>query len=438
MERGGRKIINGKGIFVLLFIILLAFFAEKSFAQVPNIVSQSPADQALNILINIRITIQFNMTMNTNPGAGSINLQDEHGQDVAGSIQWSTTTNPNDTLVFIPQNGLKPATGYSYQGYAQSPTGGTTWLGASFITKYSYADATPPTIQTVYPYNNMTNVWTGETIGIRFSEAMNPSSITTAGYITLTGTGISGTSDYSVKYDIGSGDVKIKKNTPFSPLSSYTVTITTNVKDMRGNPLSTPYSWGFQTGSADTVAPVVTQTIPKTTPQDTKVNSSNPPPTLYAIFSKKMDKSTFNSTNITLYDNTGATGVPINIYDSGKDYVSFGPQQNLTISHQYTVTIGTGVKDMAGNGLSAQFSWSFTTAGSGVDSDPVLNAGISPNDQRGQRWFDGTTRVQLQLSAWDNITNPLTVTATTPGHAPWTLNGTGQYSYESTGEENLS
>jgi len=430
MDKGKRKIGRFLSIWVVLISILLGISAEGSWAQSPSVVSQSPADQSLNVLINTNITIQFSMTMN--PASSQIYLENEYGNDVMGTVQWRTTNplNPNDTLVFIPQNGLKPANHYYYEGNAQAVTGGGAWFSASFITKFSMADATPPTVQTVYPYNGMTGVSTGERIVIRFSEAMNPNTINSAN-ITISGLT---SSDYDVKYDFGNGDVKLKKIiTPFAAGTLYTVTISTNVRDLRGNPLKNQYSWSFTTGAADTTPPTVTQTIP--TNGDIKVSLF---PNLYAIFSEEMHESTFNTTNITLHDDTGGTGVLINIYDSSADVVSFGPQSALTYSHNYTATIGTGVMDRGGNnGLSAPYTWSFTTAGSGIDSDPIINWGLSRDDQIGQRFSDDSTRVDLGLAAWDDITNPLTVTASTSGHAPWYLTGSGYYSYKSAGNESL-
>ena len=129
------------------------------------------------------------------------------------------------------------------------------------------------------------------------------------------------------------------------------------MKDLRGNWLKDQYQWSFTTGPADIIPPTVTQTIPAN--NDTKVSIR---PQFHVIFSEEMDDNTLTNTNITLYDNTGGTNVPIDIFWTDNDYVTFGPQSNLVNGHNYTVTIGTGVKDLAGNGLSAPYTWSFTVA----------------------------------------------------------------------------
>jgi len=408
----------------------LEVFGE-SGPLLPDIGPTTPGDRSINVLTNIIITVRFSASMDTN--ATEIDVEDEYGNEVSGTVQWSTTSLPNDTLRFMPANTLKPATHYSVEVFGNSTRGESVWYEFSFITKHSTADTTPPTVQAVYPYNGMTGVPIRRTISIQFSEAMNPGSVTTPGNITLTGPGISGSTDYSVFYDFSDGEVQIKKNTVFSPSSTYTVTITTKVKDLRGNWLKDQYQWSFTTGPADTTSPTVTQTIPAN--NDTKVSIR---PQFHVIFSEKMDEHTLTNTNITLYDNTGATNVPIDIYWTDNDYVTFGPRSNLVNGHNYTVTIGTGVKDPSGNGFSSPYTWSFTVAGAGEDSDPVIQWGF--RDNKGMRWTDGTTRVQLYLGASDDHTDPLTVTAAT-GSKNWTLTGHPEefdYEYSSKSNEGLS
>jgi len=430
MDKMGTRIGRILGILV---VVLVGIFAEGSWAQPPDIVSTTPGDGSINVLTNTIITVRFSASMDTNVTV--VVVKDEYGNKVLGTIQWSTTSLPNDTLRFIPTNTLKPATHYRVNVFGNSTLGEGGGFEFYFITKHSTADTTPSTVQAVYPYNGMTGVPIGSSIYIKFSEAMVPWSVTTPGNITLTGPGISGPADYSVFYDFRDGDVEIKKNTPFFPSSTYTVTISTNVKDLRGNWLKNPYQWSFTTGTTETTPPTVTQTIPAS--GDEKVNVR---PQFHVIFSEEMDENTLTTANISLYNNTGGTGVPIDIFETDHDWVTFGPQSNLVNGHNYTVTIGTGVKDPSGNGLSSPYTWSFTVAEAGVDSDPILNGGLRRDSNWGRRWTDGTTRVELYLDAIDDHTDPLTVTAATASKN-WTLTkspGKDQYKYESTINEGLS
>lgn len=374
MDKMGTKIGRVLSILGVLVIVLVGIFAEDSRAQVPTIVSTTPAANSYNALINTNIKIQFSTSMDTT--SFFIGLRDEYGNDIEGSSWWVKTSVTNDTLGFTPSKALRPATHYKVEGSARS-AGGIGINGYdknfqfNFITKPSSADVIPPTIQTVYPYNGMTGASTTTNIYCKFSEAMNPSTINSTN-ITLVGTGIGGSSDYTINYDFEEGWIKIKKNTPFTASSTYTVTITTNVKDLRGNWLKEQYQWSFTTGSSDTTAPTVTQTIPAN-----GATEVSPYSYIYAVFSEEMDTDTFNTANISLYDNTGGSGVSIYILEKGEDYVTIIPSYGTQLQngHHYTLTIGTGVKDLAGNGLSTPYTWSFTVADVGVDSAPILYEG---------------------------------------------------------------
>jgi hypothetical protein len=366
-----------------------------------------------------------------------IDLYDQYDTQIAVNVSWSTTVYNNDTVTLTTINALRPAMGIEIEALAISMNEGYIRFNDYFITRPSTADATPPTVQTVYPYNGVTGVPVGTEIYCIFSEIMNPLTINNTN-ITLSGPGITGPSDYTVIYEgeaFEDGAAIVKKNGPFSEGQTYTVTITTNVRDLRGNPLKEGYQWSFTAGTDDETAPTVTQTIP--IDGDTKVSQS---PMMHAVFSERMDETTINSSNIFLWDNTDMIPVDIFIDDFADDYVSFGLPypSGLQTGHEYIVTISTGVKDKAGNSLSVPFSWSFTVGGAEEDKDPRIQWGMDGCDNRGERWSDGSTRLSLELGAWDDYTNSLTVTATSPPSYNWSLTGDNYgYSYESSGDEGL-
>ena len=76
-----------------------------------------------------------------------------------------------------------------------------------------------------------------------------------------------------------------------------------------------------------------------------------------AVFSEEMDVSTINIA--TLYLSDGVTGMVG--YDASTYTATFTPSANLTIATTYTATITNGVKDVAGNHLASDYTWSFTT-----------------------------------------------------------------------------
>jgi hypothetical protein len=78
-------------------------------------------------------------------------------------------------------------------------------------------------------------------------------------------------------------------------------------------------------------------------------------------FSEEMDPSTINSSTFTLYK--GTTEISGIVAYSGKT-ATFTPSESLLAGVNYTATLTTGVKDLAGNSLEFDKVWNFTTGGS--------------------------------------------------------------------------
>ena len=106
----------------------------------------------------------------------------------------------------------------------------------------------------------------------------------------------------------------------------------------------------------DTTAPVLGATGPANADTNVPLNE-----TITATFSEPMDPSTLNtSTFIVMQGTTPVAGTVT--YANGT--ATFTPADNLAPLTTYTVTISTGAKDLAGNALASDISWSFTTVSS--------------------------------------------------------------------------
>jgi ice-binding like protein/Big-like domain-containing protein len=95
-----------------------------------------------------------------------------------------------------------------------------------------------------------------------------------------------------------------------------------------------------------------------------------------AIFSKMMNPATINTSTFTVAAPSGSVTGAVT-YDPTTDTATFTPAApGLALNTTYTVTITTGAKDQFGNGLAANFSWSFMTATAAcAQAVPLLTAG---------------------------------------------------------------
>lgn len=168
---------------------------------------------------------------------------------------------------------------------------------------------------------------------------------------------------------------------------------------------------GQPPGSASaptTTAPEVTTPAPGTDPTDTTppVPTSvtpgpvveNTPPTppsstpgsagsaavdvpintgLTVTFSEVMDAATFTSDTFVV---TTASGTQVNgtVKYLGST-ATFTPSVNLDANTQYTATITTGAKDLAGNSMAAPYVWTFTTGSTAAKGPPAVILGTAGN-----------------------------------------------------------
>ena len=246
-----------------------------------------------------------------------------------------------------------------------------------------------------YNLNGATNVPINSKVAAYFSTEMDPLTFTTTTFTLKQGnTLIPGAVTY-----VGISATFIP-TTNLAPNTEYTATITTGVKDLAGTPLAVNKVWTFTTGAApDTTAPMVGNSIPANLQTGVALNSK-----ISAIFGEAMDPLTLTTTTFTL--NRGNTPVSGTVVYVGVTAV-FVPAANLLPNTEYTATITTGAKDLAGNPLAVNKIWKFTT-GPGPDiTAPTVISTIPLTPASG-------LPINGKITAtFSEVIDPLTVTTTT-------------------------
>ena len=148
--------------------------------------------------------------------------------------------------------------------------------------------------------------------------------------------------------------------------------------------------------SSDSTKPTVNSTNPAKSATAVAVNSA-----VTVTFSEAMLPSTIGAATFTLKQGTTAvTGV---VTFNGVTAV-FTPAGNLAVSTEYTATITTGAKDLAGNAVASDYVWTFTT-GTAIDiTAPAVTGTINAS---------GATNVAINSkigATFGEGMDPLTIT----------------------------
>ena len=129
-----------------------------------------------------------------------------------------------------------------------------------------------------------------------------------------------------------------------------TVTNGTNL----GNVDTTPPGWVF--AGTDITPPHVNTTNPMHGASDVSIASA-----VSVTFSEIVSDSTINGTTLLLEDSVATPVGGSVVYDGPTRTATLTPAVPLSTSTTYTATITTGVEDLAGNPLTGEYSWTFTT-----------------------------------------------------------------------------
>lgn len=152
--------------------------------------------------------------------------------------------------------------------------------------------------------------------------------------------------------------------------TSYTATASTAARDLNGVPLRTPKTWTFTTATQ----PVITAVSPANGAIDVYPNAA-----VIAVFDSAMDKPTAQ-TAFSLVRTSDSAAVSGSFSWYGNALI-FKPNTNLGAGVQYTASVSTAAKDLAGHPLPAPTTWRFTTTTHPIISSiwPASSAtGVSP------------------------------------------------------------
>lgn len=281
---------GGGGMYVLGFSTAGQMFTDVSQigsnygmgnAFPPYVLGASPSPGTVNAPTNTKVFVSFSEAMQSSTS----NLTNVKLYKVTNPFTASeskllvSTTNSLDSsqkiVILAPASSLNASAQYRVEvlGGATSAKGipvgnpgqtgfATTTVFKSDFTTGSGADTTAPTVDSTIPASGATGVSTIKPVVITFSEAVNPSTVSSNSVsVKLGSTAVDGT----LTYDPNKWSANFVPNYALTASSTYTITVSTDVTDLAGNALdqdsATPGNQSllrtFTTGGADTTAPTV-------------------------------------------------------------------------------------------------------------------------------------------------------------------------------------
>jgi Bacterial Ig-like domain/Abnormal spindle-like microcephaly-assoc'd, ASPM-SPD-2-Hydin len=245
---------------------------------------------------------------------------------------------------------FKPTLGGTRTGslnVADSATGSPHTVALTGTATAAPADTTAPTVTTRTPANGATGVAIGTAttrtaVLATFSEAVI--GVTKTTFVLKQGANLV---PAAVTYNATTHVATLTPSAALLRDKTYTVTLTSGIKDAAGNALA-PTPWSFITGPRPTITTRAPGVGAVAVPRARNVT---------ATLSENV--TGVNGTTFTL--KKGATAIRATVtYNATSHVATLNPTLTLAASTTYTVRMTSGIKDPAGNPLTAT-SWTFTT-----------------------------------------------------------------------------
>src|SRR5579863_9738866 len=321
--------------------------------------------------------------------AGTVSVFGPNGA-IAGGV---TPSADSLSVTFSPAQPLASNTSYTVTANGVRDSAGnlmTKGFSSTFATGASL-DSTPPSVTLVDPENNSSNVPTNVHYVAQFSKAMDPSTLTPANFVifdNLANANIAGI----VQVDPSNTTASFVPNQPLPIGRAFSVSLSAGIKDNAGNSLTAAGPYHFTTGYAnETVPPHFTSSSPGNGQTGIPVNAL-----IDLEFSEPLDIATVvPNISVTL----GGDPVPVLMaLSSGDQHVTITPASGLQANATYSVSIGTGIADLAGLTIDNPGSFSFQTAAV-VDKTQLKVLSVSPVNGSGSVPLNALVEVGFNKAA---------------------------------------
>lgn len=321
----------------------------------PTVTSTTPQNSATGVSILTSVTVNFNESMmvttlnNNNIFLQNVSTGSNVGLTLQGvsnnnqTVTFTQTTAPLIELtqykIIINPSQILDSNGSPIDEHGSSQT----------VATFTTGDFTAPTITSFTPANGAINQSQTPAITLGFSESMAENTLTPSNIILQTQAGIV-VSGYTISYNNNTKIATVNLNgTPLTSQTTYQLLVNqTKITDTSGNALGSNSNYlvtQFTTG--DSIAPVLTSTVPLNGATNVAVGSS-----ISLTFSESMNPGTLTNNTIHLQRNSTASNVSLTtgVISNNNQTVTFIPVNDLVGGESYSIIINPStITDVAGN-----------------------------------------------------------------------------------------
>jgi hypothetical protein len=361
---------------VTSFVILLSLFisgCSKNELQDKNTVNPTalksiasiyPANLTDSVAVDGTIAVTFQSTVEPSVISSSTLTLKKGTIPVAGTV-----TVAGSKAIFTPTAELDNDTEYTATIVTHKGDNESEEVSWKFKTDNHHQGNKLMMISTI-PLNHATSVTLDIAPSVTFNKALDPETINSKTMVLKQGsTVVDGTVSYTGTTATFLPAMKLAPNTV------YTVKIMEGIKDLSNHELDDDFSWSFTTGTGTSTTDVTPPTVISSIPANaaTSVSVSVLPS---VTFSEAMNATSLSAATFTLKQ--GTTTIAGTVAYSGTT-ATFTPASALLAGTSYVGTIGTGAKDVAGNALASNYTWSFTTVAAGDVTAPTILSSVPAN-----------------------------------------------------------
>jgi hypothetical protein len=326
--------------------------------------SVTPANGVTGVPVNSNVVFTFSAPVDpATVSAATMNVEIySNGAALAGAYSVS-----GSGVTFTSQTALPGSTQlYVWVGSNVKDLAGNACTGwSSTFTTANTPDTTPPTVASVTPPNNATNVGQNTQVVVTFSKSINPFTVNSNSVALLNGDTV-----YSYSYTISPDNRTVTLNPYVNGLpagATITVAATHAIQDLSGNAL-TDFTSQF------TVVPQVPTSGPSIAGQRPGNGATNVPAnTVITLFaSAPLAPNTVDGA-VHISQNGVVISGTTQLLDNGQA-IEFTPNSAFSPGSVIDVFVDSSATDIYGNALSAYNYGQFTIAGSPANTAPALVA----------------------------------------------------------------